>query len=62
MSVSYHTIIIYSLIFLINCLLYNNTDDDEIWDMGYGIRINTYGTTIAHAPHRISIRGGKTNN
>ena len=33
MSVSYHTIIIYSLIFLINCLLYNNTDDDEIWDM-----------------------------
>ena len=36
MSVSYHTIIIYSLIFLINCLLYNNTDDDEIWDR-YGI-------------------------
>ena len=32
----------------------------EIWDMGY--RIRTYGTTIAHAPHRISIRGGKTNN
>ena len=65
MSVSYHTIIILSLIFLINCLLYNNTDDDEIWDMGYVAiwdTYNTYGTTIAHAPHRISIRGGETNN
>ena len=33
-----------------------------IWDMGYVAiwdTYNTYGTTIAHAPHRISIRGGK---